>query len=195
MRADMHTVFERFLEQMSESVDETDLHRAMAGLTEGLDLMSFAYLSWPMGPNGKPTLISNYPAPWTARYLENRYQNVDPVIARARCGGYPFQWGFDLKSFGPSEPQRRIFEEAAQFGIGCGMTIPIIDRRGNVAAMTFAAGKSDPAFFRVTERYEQGLQLIATCFHIFVRRKFSTDRIVDGVSLTPREYECLQWAA
>lgn len=108
VRADMHTVFERFLEQMSESVDEADLHRAMAGLTEGLDLMYFACLSWPMGPNGKPTLISNYPAPWTARYLENRYQNVDPVIARARCGGYPFQWGFDLKSFGPSEPQRRV---------------------------------------------------------------------------------------
>ncbi|WP_353017553.1 autoinducer binding domain-containing protein [Mesorhizobium sp. M0854] len=31
-------------------------------------------------PNGKPTLIPNYPAPWTARYLENRYQIVDPVI-------------------------------------------------------------------------------------------------------------------
>ncbi|ESY63038.1 hypothetical protein X743_33605 [Mesorhizobium sp. LNHC252B00] len=42
-----------------------------------------------------------------------------------------------------------FFEEAAQFGIRCGVTIPIIDGRGNFAAMTFAADKPDPAYFPV----------------------------------------------
>ncbi|MCK5750466.1 MAG: helix-turn-helix transcriptional regulator, partial [Oricola sp.] len=32
-------------------------------------------------------------------------------------------------------------------------------------------------------------------FHIHVHRKLSDNRAVDGVVLTPREYECLQWAA
>ncbi|SIT54693.1 Transcriptional regulator [Mesorhizobium prunaredense] len=188
----MQTVFERFLERLSVSVDEADLRGALADVASGLDLLAFAYLSLPPQSVGKPTLISNYPAPWTARYLENRYQSVDPVIVRARGGGCPFRWGSDLSGEEPAGAQ--VFEEAAQFGICCGMTIPIIDRRGNFAAITFAADKPD-AVFRAAKRHEEGLPYIATCFHMFVRRKLSTDRMVDGVLLTPREYECLQWTA
>ncbi|TKB96189.1 MAG: helix-turn-helix transcriptional regulator, partial [Mesorhizobium sp.] len=39
------------------------------------------------------------------------------------------------------------------------------------------------------------LQLMAACFHRCVRRKLPSDRTVDGISLTSREYECLRWAA
>ncbi|WP_353822311.1 autoinducer binding domain-containing protein [Mesorhizobium sp.] len=65
--------------------------------------------------------------------------------------------------------QQRLFAEAAEFGICCGLTIPIVDRRGHVAAMTFAA-REPSAFRRVAERYEQALQFMAMCFHIHVRR-------------------------
>ncbi|MCA0048239.1 LuxR family transcriptional regulator [Mesorhizobium sp. B283B1A] len=188
----MQIVFERFLERLSESVDEADLHGALADVASGLDLRTFAYLSLPPRSDGKPTLISNYPARWTARYLENRYESVDPVIVRARGGGCPFRWGYDLS--GEEAAGAQVFEEAAQFGISCGMTIPITDRRGNFAAVTFAADKPDTAFFRATERHVGGLPYIATCFHMFVRSKLSADRTIDGVLLTPREYECLQWA-
>ncbi|WP_032927923.1 LuxR family transcriptional regulator [Mesorhizobium sp. LNHC221B00] len=193
MAKDMRIVFETFLEKLSASVDDGDFRAALADVASSLDLLAFAYISLPPGSNGKPMLISNYPALWTARYLENRYQRVDPVIVRARSGESPFQWRVD--SFDLSRPQLRLFEEAAQFGICCGVTIPIIDGCGNFAAVTFAADKPDPAYFRVAERYEQGLPLFASCFHTFVRRRLSGDRIVDGVLLTPREYECLQWAA
>ncbi|MER8975054.1 autoinducer binding domain-containing protein, partial [Mesorhizobium sp. M0800] len=124
----------------------------------------------------------------------HQYQSVDPVIVRARCGGYPFRWGSALLGVEPSEAEQRVFDEAAQFGICCGLTIPIIDHRGNFAAMTFAADERDPAFFRVAERYEDDLPYVAACFHMFARRKLSADRIVDGVPLTAREYECAQWA-
>ncbi|MER9438921.1 LuxR family transcriptional regulator [Mesorhizobium sp. M0618] len=195
MRKDMRIVFETFLEKLSVSVDEGDFRGALADVASSLDLFTFAYFSLPPRSNGKPMLISNYPALWTARYLENRYQNVDPVILRASYGESTFRWGFDLKSFDLSVPQLRFFEEAAQFGIRCGVTIPIIDGRGNFAAMTFAADKPDPAYFRVADRYEQGLPFFASCFHTFVRCRLSGDRRVGGVLLTPREYECLQWAA
>ncbi|WP_425484109.1 LuxR family transcriptional regulator [Allomesorhizobium camelthorni] len=191
----MQLLFETFLEQLSESVDETDFRDAMAGAAAGLELITFAYLSLPPQRSGEPRLISNYPARWTAHYLQNRYQKVDPVIIRARCGGCPFRWGPDMRGFATSQVQQRLFEEAAEFSIRCGLTIPIVDRRGCIAAVTFAADEPNPAFLRIAERYEQALQLMATCFHICVRRKLSGNRTVDGVSLTPREYECLQWAA
>ncbi|WP_394890370.1 autoinducer binding domain-containing protein [Mesorhizobium sp. AaZ16] len=191
----MQIVFETFVEKLSESVDEADFREAMAGTAAYLDLLTFAYLSLPPQPSGKPRLISNYPASWTAHYLQNRYQKIDPVIMRARCGGCPFRWGSDMGGVMTSPVQQRLFDEAAEFGIRCGLTIPIVDRRGCFAAVTFAADEPNPAFLRVAERYEQALQLMATCFHISVRHRLSGNRTVDGVVLTPREYECLQWAA
>ncbi|WP_192385353.1 LuxR family transcriptional regulator [Mesorhizobium silamurunense] len=188
-------IFETFLEQLSESVDQTDFREAMASVATRLDLLTFAYLSLPLQPSGEPKLISNYPPPWTAHYLQNRYQNLDPIVLRARCGGCPFLWEPDLRGAEISQVQQRLFAEAAEFGICRGLTIPIVDRRGCVAAMTFAADEPNSAFLRVAKQYEQALQLMATYFHIHVRRKLSGNRMVDGVLLTPREYECLQWAA
>lgn len=196
MTKNMPLLFETYLGKLSESVDETDLRDAMAGAAIALDLLTFAYLSLPFESCGEPKLISNYPPLWTEHYLQNQYQKVDPVIMRARRGGSPFPWsGPDLRCVEMSPAQRKLFDEAAQFSIRCGLTIPIIDRRGCVAAMTFAADKPNSAFLRVAERYEQALQLMATCFHIYARRRLSGNRTVDGVSLTPREYECLQWSA
>ncbi|RWQ32705.1 MAG: LuxR family transcriptional regulator [Mesorhizobium sp.] len=191
----MQIVFETFLEQLSECVDEADFREAMAVAAASFELATFAYLCLPQHRSGVPRVISNYPDRWTAHYLESRYEKVDPVIIRAVYGGSPFRWGADMRGFATSQLQQKLFHEAAEFSIRYGLTIPIADRRGWMAAMTFAAAGPNPAFLRVAERYEQALQLIATCFHIHVRRNLSGGRTVDGVSLTPREYECLQWAA
>ena len=191
----MQAVFEEFLERLSDSVDEIDFREALAAAVSNFDLPIFAYLSLPPDAAGTPTLISNYPTSWTSHYMRSRYERIDPVIWRTRCHRCPFQWDTELARAGASKPQQQIFDEAAEFGIRCGLTIPVADRRGTIAAITFAADEPDPAFLRVVERYEQALQLMATCFHVHVRRKLSSDRMVDGVLLTPSEYECLQWAA
>lgn len=146
MTKDVQIAFEAFLEKLSECVDEADFRDAMAGVAARLDVITFAYLSLPPQHSGKPKLISNYPARWTAHYLQNRYQKVDPVIIRARCGGCPFRWGSDIRGFATSQVQQRLFEEAAEFSIRCGLTIPIVDRRGCNAAVTFAADEPSPAF-------------------------------------------------
>ncbi|RJT31465.1 hypothetical protein D3227_28430 [Mesorhizobium waimense] len=39
---------------------------------------------------------------------------------------------------------------------GCGVTIPIVDRRGGVAAVTFAADEPNRSFLLAAERYETG---------------------------------------
>ena len=36
---------------------------------------------------------------------------------------------------------------------------------------------------------------MALYFHAHARRKIVTDRLVNGVALSPRELECLEWAA
>lgn len=191
----MIKAFETFVEQLSECVDAADLQGAMVAMATALDLPSFAYLSLPHSSAGTPRLISNYHSSWTSHYLRNRYQAIDPVILRAGREREAFQWGQNAARLELSKAQQRLFDEAAPFGIRSGFTIPIHDYRGLFAALTFAADEREPPFLHIVKRYERALQLIAVCFHIHVRRKLLSDRVVDGVRLSPREFECLQWAA
>ncbi|WP_421950826.1 LuxR family transcriptional regulator [Pelagibacterium sp.] len=190
----MQHVFEIFLEQLAESVDDIDLTRTMSSAAAALNLPIFAYLSLMPSAETGARVISNYPSRWTSHYLQSRYDRIDPVILRARCQECPFQWGKEHCGEDMSATQQQFLDEAAEFGIVSGLTIPIHDRRGNFAALTFAADEGDPASLRVVERYDQALQLMATCFHTVARAK-TAGPIIDGVKLTPREHQCLQWAA
>jgi DNA-binding CsgD family transcriptional regulator len=118
------------------------------------------------------------------------------VIAQALADTEPFQWGLNFGKSTLSRPQRELFEDAARFGIVCGFTVPIHDGRGSIAAVTFAADEPrSAAFSRRVDAHRQTLQLMVMYFHAHVRRKLSPDRIINGVSLSPRECECLEWAA
>lgn len=190
----MQRIFETFLDRLHHSVDEADLRDTMEWTAEMLGLPTFAYLALPSKSETVPKLISNYPIGWTSRYLNEGYERIDPVMERTSCNENPFHWG---TQFGPpqlSRKQCQLFDEAAEFGIRQGLTIPVHDRRGNIAAITFASDEN-VAFGKMACRYEQGLQLIATCFHVELRRRIKRGRVVDGIRLTSREFECLQWAA
>lgn len=191
----MQDVFHRFVEQLADSADTTDLRNALAAAASSLDLPSFAYLfPWP-GLGGKTEVISTYPQPWTSHYLHRRYEKVDPVIHQARRRQETFSWDAHGSDLELTTLQRQLMDEATQFGIRCGFTIPIHDSGGLFAALTFASDERQPLFFRVIDRYERALELIAIFFHLHARRKLSDGRIVDGVVLSRREIECLKWAA
>lgn len=191
----MFDIFNRFAEQLAGSVDTMDLHNALAETASSLDLSSFAYLFPSLKTDRATDLISTYPQTWTTHYLASRYEDMDPVIHQARLRHETFRWDADGGDLGLSAPQRQLMDEATQFGIRCGFTIPIHDRHGLFAALTFASDERQPLFFRVIERYERALQLVAIFFHIQARRRLTSERMVDGVALSRREIQCLQWAA
>jgi len=191
----MQRKFDKFLEHLDACVDESGFEKALRSMMLGFDLGYFAYLSVPRYRGDSPRLISNYPVRWTSHYLERQYEKLDPVIGRARCDECPFQWRADHCNASTTSPVKQFFDEAEQFGICCGLTIPIADKNNFVTAVTLAADTSVPCFFRAAEKHLMALQLVATCFHNKARRMLAADRHVDGVALTKREFECLRWAA
>ncbi|ESX66332.1 LuxR family transcriptional regulator [Mesorhizobium sp. LSHC414A00] len=191
----MQDVFHRFVEQIADSADATDLRNALGEIASSLDLPSFAYLFPSLGKGRKVRLISTYPQPWTSHYLHSQYEKIDPVIHQARGRQETFSWDAHASDLELTTLQRQLMDEATQFGIRCGFTIPIHDSGGLFAALTFASDERQPLFFRVIDRYERALELIAIFFHLHARRKLSDGRIVDGVVLSRREIECLKWAA
>jgi LuxR family transcriptional activator of conjugal transfer of Ti plasmids len=191
----MHRVFQSFVDGLGASVDAEGLRSVLSEASAALDLSCFAYLYLPPRRGEAPSLISNYPTDWTGHYLRERYERVDPVIAEALTTPEPFEWGKEFPAKRLSKPQFALLDEAARFGIRCGFTVPIHDPRGPIAAVTFAADERRPAFQRCIEQHRHVLQLMAMYFHAHARRRLSVDRVIDGVALSPRELECLEWAA
>lgn len=192
----MHRIFQDFIDSLAESADVGTLRTGMTEAALALDLSCFAYLSVPRQSNMETQHITTYPPNWTAHYLRNHYERLDPVIAEALSSPEPFDWGLEVRPRRLSRSQQQLFDEAAGFGIRCGFTIPIHDGRGPIAAVTFAADEPrSAAFRRRVKEQRRVLQLMAMYFHAHARRKLTPDRVVDGVTLSPRELQCLEWAA
>jgi len=167
----------------------------MADAAAAFDLSCFAYLSVPDQPGASPRLISNYPSAWIRHYLQSHYERFDPIIIQALSHPEPFEWGFGVGLSALPKQRPELFEEAARFGIRYGYTVPIHDKYGPIAAVTFAANERRPQFERSINEHARVLQLMAMYFHAHARRKLIAGREVDGVALSPREIQCLRWAA
>lgn len=191
----VHNVFQNFVDRLNESHDADAFHQAMANAALAFDLPCFAYLSMPRDGRATAGLISSYPVSWTQHYLRQHYERLDPVIVSAHEQTEPFEWGLEANWSPLTSDQKSLFDEAAQFGIRCGFTVPIHDGRGPVAAVTFASDTRRPEFQRTIEGNRRVLQLMAIDLHAHARRKLWRDPVFNGVRLSPRELECLQWAA
>jgi LuxR family transcriptional activator of conjugal transfer of Ti plasmids len=190
----MHRIFQNFIDRLSTASNSDALRDAMSQAAAGLDLSCFAYLSMPDKTGGLAGLISDYPSAWTTHYLQSHYERFDPVIIQALSNPEPFEWGLGVGSLAPSKSQE-LFEEAARFGIRHGFTIPIHNNSGPVAAVTFAADERRPQFERTISEHARVLQLMAMYFHAHAQRRIGSNRPIAGASLSPREAECLEWAA
>jgi LuxR family transcriptional regulator, activator of conjugal transfer of Ti plasmids len=191
----MHRIFQNFIDRLASADTAADFAQAMTVAASDLELSCFAYLALPGKIRGKPYLISTYPEEWTSHYLRRRYELVDPVITQALRTTEPFQWGIGIQPNLRSRVQQQLLDEAAEFGIRVGFTVPIHDGHGPIAALTFAASRHSHAFETFTISQARVLQLMAMYFHAHVRRKLTSGYRIAGVLLSPRELECLEWAS
>ncbi|MHA7774695.1 LuxR family transcriptional regulator [Roseibium sp. M-1] len=190
----MQHVFETFLTQLSSSADKQDFCEAMIIAVREFEINLFAYIYYSDGKRAEPHIITNYPQDWAARYRERNYHRIDPVVLKMETQPGTFSWPFGDHSPGLTAEVAVVLKEAGDYGIGRGLTIPIHDRFQKKAAVTFAAAAEDVRFEKTVQHHRQALQLMATCFHIHARRLLSRAETVDGIVLTKRELECLQWA-
>lgn len=191
----MDRLFQTFVESLSRSPNASELQAAMEVIVAAFDLNRFAYLYSPRESPCEVKLISNYPSDWTSHYLANAYDRIDPVVGRARRAAEPFEWGSGSWLNDLRDQESQLMDEAAMFGIRCGFTLPVHDMSGRFAAMTFAVDQCHYRFLRCFEKHRDVLHLLAIAFHVEARRALAPNRSVDGVLLSPREFECLEWAA
>lgn len=186
--------FQEFVDAIQTARSDDDFERSATRVSQRLGFRWFAYL---LIVEEAPKLISSYPKSWTDRYFELGYEQLDPVIRRARLENDLFQWGSGGSPSSGSRAQRKFFDEATTFGIEAGITVPIRGGFGSMAAFTLAT--DDPAMCteRLIARSKDIVQLVALYFHthLAARSAAEFDGREAGNVLTQRERQCLAWAA
>jgi LuxR family transcriptional regulator, activator of conjugal transfer of Ti plasmids len=192
----MNRIFEQFVQNLSMYGNTPEIERLLRQTLEQYGFPCFAYLSFtPRGEDDDTLAMTTYPSSWVKQYCANRYDRIDPVIARSIATTLPFAWSADRFDAKLTSKQKWFLEEASEFEIRHGVTIPIHDRQGKVATLTLAACDSRSAFEARVRKYRHQLHLIAIYLYAQLRDVTSAPTSPLRPCLTQRERVCLQWAA
>lgn len=160
----------------------------------GFDRFAYLLIHPPGGPI-EPVYIGNYPEAWSEHYVANDYVNIDPVMSTASNAIAPINWQ-DLSSRLPARSaQRRVLNEAREFGLRGGITVPVHGPAQGFATMNVAADVSDDSFAELWQQNRHLLQLIGLYSHEAVTRLGTSSVPRTLPKLAPRERECLLWTA
>lgn len=145
-------------------------------------------------PNAAETLNSTIyfntrPEAWTRHYVEANHILNDPMVRELYKTYDPYSWTDVLARRTLEVADRRIVEEAGEFGMREGFVVPVYQLNGYFGLVSAAGGKIE-----LTERTRAVLQLISIYVHDKVARLHRAMR-EQRARLSPREIECLKWVS
>lgn len=172
-----------------------EIPSVLDNIKNSYDLQSVAYFA--LGVPGRrrhdPLLAVTYSPDWVDHYVKSGYVGIDPVLKHGFSSALPIEWHAREDR---DSALKRFFGEAVEFGVGRrGLTFPVRGYRGERALLTItsnAAGRDWPHGRRIYQRDFLG---IASHFHEMMLRIRTAEAGAESVKLSPREIECLDWAA
>ena len=160
----------------------------------GFECFSYQLLKSPQGP--RPTYyITAYPKEWTRTYVEKNHVSNDMVSRHAARIIRPFSW-MEIGRFDDfTEDQKTVFNEATEFGIQTGGTVPIHGPGLAKALFTVTSSMSEEAFAKLFAARRHEVHLIATYAHERLMEINIQNPLPTNFMLTPRELEVMTWTA
>ncbi|WP_192926429.1 helix-turn-helix transcriptional regulator, partial [Microvirga tunisiensis] len=134
-------------------------------------------------------ILDHWPIEWSRRYFAHGYVFRDPAIRGVTANMRPFMWEELEPLYRDDQTAWRVMDEAGDFRLKRGFTIPLVTLEGDIAGFSLAGEKLE-----VSPADRGMLTLLAT---YALGRSFLL-RADDGKpmrSLSSREQEALQWAA
>ncbi len=156
----------------------------------GFTMFQYVHIATPGQPLSPRTLFGRPDERWNARYREGKLFRSDPALQAIFANLRPFTWT-DIRNGDASPQARRVFDAAAELDLREGLVIPIHGPHGSVAGLQVVGACPDldpglrPTLHALGMMYGSlGLPLSELAAAPPRRRGFS-----------PREKECLLWAA
>jgi len=163
------------------------LERATGRL--GMEHFAATFLPLPHERLDTYFIWENWPGQWFERYLKLNYFHADPVVRFIRRSGRSVIWSQSLKLQALPSKSKRIMDEASDFGLVDGLTIPLHSQNGIDGVFSVAGRRA-----RLTPPEVTLLEIVATRAH---RRLLdlapSPEPPREDLTVTKTESECLTW--
>lgn len=191
----MTPLFQTFIDRLGGASDGEGLSQAMTRFADAFGLSTFSYLDFRQAGSHPPVYLTTYPKQWIYQYASRRYHEIDPVIVQSRHCMRPFFWDDRSHGADPNAEQRRLFGEAAEFGIRCGFTVPVHAGRAGLAMVSFSSDRKPAEARRDIIAHRDILQLASMYFHVHARQRLQDIIAADASLLDAEEAASLQWVA
>ena len=132
-------------------------------------------------------IMQDWPEEWSQRYFTQNYLFEDPTIDRVNSSTEPFLWSELEPIYRDDNRAMRVMNEASDFKLGHGLTIPMVTLDGLKTGFSLAGERVElPPLAR------KKLQLTST-FALVRALTLNDDR--ERTRLTIRELDVLHWLA
>ena len=139
--------------------------------------------------------VRNFPKGWEGTWRQ--YEEHDPYYHACFLGTLPFDWRKVQSNDSLTLHEEHAWKYLADFGLTRGMTIPLHLPDGKFAVVSAIVDRQNADWDQMyAEHYETMFHLTHLFNRVLVERNF-VDQVetAQQTILSPREHECLCWAA
>ena len=145
----------------------------------------------PSGRQKDHVLLCNWPVEWLERYVSRNYVDHDPVVSRMKQLQAPFQWREAAREIRVSSNGEAVMGDAVEFKLKDGLAFPLVTLDGQIVMVSLGGEQIELSGLDLSM-----ISMVATyAVGRAMELQTSGERTVEHVELTPRERECLKWAA
>ncbi len=181
-----------FVESVNNEETPDGISKRIAELGQSFGFTSFCLAAIPEAGASfdGSIMLSGWRAEWQQRYLDRDYVQNDPIVAKARTASRPFLWSSVARDRDLTSDEQQVLSEARNFGMYDGVCVPVRGLHGYQGMLTFGGPE-----VRLNEREISVLHLVGIYASNKVRELVGSSTTRPRHRLTPRELECLKWAA
>lgn len=145
----------------------------------------------PTGKQKEHVLLCDWPVEWLERYVARNYVEHDPVVSRMKQLQAPFPWREASREIRVSPNGEAVMGDAGEFKLKDGLAFPIITLDGQIVMVSLGGERIE------LSAAELGMVSMVSTYAVgrAMQLQVEGERVIEHVELTPRERECLKWAA
>ncbi len=185
-----------YIELIQNARTPEDVCRALIDVTSQFGLT--ALLAGTVPGQGLPgeeqrghVLLCDWPMDWLERYVTRNYVDHDPLVQYMRKQPSQVTWSDAAARIDLDRSAREVFCDAGAYKLNDGFALPLVTLEGEVVMVSLGGEQ--------LELDENAIRLISLASTYAIGRAIqltSAQPLIDHKpELTPREKECMRWAA
>jgi LuxR family quorum sensing-dependent transcriptional regulator len=181
-----------FIERVGAAANTDEVYELLAQELGKFGFTNFLITEMPPPSFGlEPHMILNgWSKAWSERYVEQNFYRFDPMAKHTRETIHPFYWDEIALPDEEGQEAQRVMNEAADFGLKHGFSVPIFGAEGDQSCVTMGGERSDRP-----PRAREAIHLMSIYAHDRARALRQVCLKQTGPKLTEREREVLTWVA